>query len=117
MSVSAVYSVFSAMLDTKLMHNRLLNEYKLEPHQKFLVMSALLWAVLRYISSLLPYFRTPYTIHSPWGHKRVRHDLATKQHDKCNFFFELYVLQCFKGILPSLNSHHTSKICKNMEQV
>lgn len=54
------------------------------------------------------------------SHKRGRRDLATKQQrDKHNFFFELYVLslQCFKGILPSLNSHHPSKICKRMEQV
>lgn len=46
------------------------------------------------------------------SHKRGRRDLATKQQDdKHNFFFELYVLslQCFKGILPSLNSHHPSK--------
>lgn len=43
-SMSAVYSVFSsAILDTKLVHNScLLNEYKLDLHQKFLVMSALL---------------------------------------------------------------------------
>lgn len=46
------------------------------------------------------------------SHKRGRRDLATKQQgDKHNFFFELYVLslQCFKGILPSLNSHHPVK--------
>ena len=42
-SMSAVYSVFSAMLDTKLVHNScLLNEYKLDLNQKCLVISTLL---------------------------------------------------------------------------
>ena len=65
----------------------------------------------------IPWIEEPGS-YSPWGHKRVRHDLATK-HDKHNFFFELYVLslQCFKGILPNVSSHHTSKICKNMERI
>lgn len=39
-SMSAMYSVFSAMPDTKMVHNScLLNEYKLDLNQKFLVIS------------------------------------------------------------------------------
>ena len=28
--------------------------------------------------------------YNPWGYKRVRHDLATKQHNLCNIVNQLY---------------------------
>ena len=42
------------------------------------------------------------TGYSPWGHKRLRHELATKQQHHVYMYVHMYVYTHFLGILQTL---------------
>ena len=49
--------------------------------------------------------------YSPWGHKRVRHQLATKQQQQIDFFFPFYLSSLFFKFSASAEYICESKVC------